>query len=119
MAAAGDTTPLGAILGLIGTIGAFSLIPRWFGKPTYGPRLLPGEMKASQSSSLAARAYWVAEEAASRGSCKIADKAWTTAELYRSQAAERRRRGDQTGVDLRSAVRNARTEIRKCRAHEG
>jgi hypothetical protein len=100
---------------VIGTLGALAIIPRWLDRPSYGPRLRPGELRASVASSRAARAYWAAEEAASRGNCETADKAWATGEWYRMQAAERQQRGDQTGGDLRPAVRNARSEIRRCR----
>ncbi len=112
---ADNSTPLGAIIGLLGAISALSLIPRWLGRPTYGPRLLPGELRASDASSQASRAYWAAEEAASRGNCKTAEKAWIVGEKFRAEAEERTARGDETGRDLRSAIRGARDELRRCK----
>ena len=110
-----NKTPLGAIIGVLGAISALSLIPRWLDRPTYGPRLLPGELRASDASRGASKAYWAAEEAASRGNCQIARKAWIVGEKFRAQAEERASRGDETGRDLRSAVRGARAELRRCK----
>lgn len=112
---ADNSTPIGAIVGVLGIISALSLIPRWLSRPTYGPRLQPGELRASDASSRASRAYWAAEEAASRGNCEIAEKAWIVGEKFRAQAEERAARGDETGKDLRPAIRGARAEIRKCK----
>jgi len=114
---AGTTTTTGAILGFLGSLGLILGIPRLVARrPTYGPRLKPGELTAGQASSRASDAYWAAEENAFRGNCSIARKAFEVGEYYRSQARERELRGDNTGAPLREAVRNARDEIRRCRA---
>lgn len=109
-------TPIGAIISLIGAIGALMFIPRLLDRPSPGPRLLRGELRASEASARAAKAYWAAEEAAARGNCETADRAWATGEWYRIQADERRQRGDNTGIDLRSDIRAAREEMRRCRS---
>lgn len=115
MAQGGGTT-VAAILGFIGSIGLIMSIPRLVARrPTYGPRLRSGELTAGQAAQRAADAYWAAEEGATRGNCDIAHRAFQVGEYFRSQAEERGLRGDRTGRDLRDAVRNARTEIRRCR----
>ena len=104
------------ILGFIGTVGFILSIPRIVARrPTYGPRLEPGELTAGQASSKAADAYWAAEEGAARGKCKPAYKAFAAAERFRVHAEEREQRGDRTGRDLRDEIRNARAELRRCR----
>lgn len=115
--AAQPTTTLAAILGVLGSVGLILSIPRLVARrPTYGPRLRPGELTASQAAWRASNAYWAAEEGAARGNCRIARRAFEVGEHFRSRAEERGLRGDQTGRDLRNAVRNARAEIRRCHA---
>lgn len=116
MADSPQTTTTGAILAFIGGASVILLsLPRLLAaRPTYGPRLKKGELKASEASQKAADAYWAAEEAASRGSCDIAHRAWTVGERFRAAAEERAGRGDQTGRNLKPAVRAARKELQKC-----
>ena len=112
----GQKGTISTILGFVGTLGFILSIPRIVARrPTYGPRLQPGELTAGQASQKAADAYWAAEEDAARGKCKKAYKAFAAAEKHRMQAEEREARGDRTGRDLRDEIRNARAELRRCR----
>jgi hypothetical protein len=110
----GENTTIGAILGFLGGLGAFLSIPALLARrPTYGPRLEPGELKAGKAASLAEKNYWQAEQSAAKGDCNKAALAWSKAEGYRRMARERAAKGDRTGYDLREAVREARDEIRR------
>jgi hypothetical protein len=112
--AEGQTT-IGAILGFLGGLGAFLSIPALLARrPTYGPRLEPGEIKAGEATAKAEGEYWKAERLAARGACAGASRAWKKAEAYREMARKRAAKGDRTGGDLRDPIRNARDEIRRC-----
>jgi len=113
-----DTT-LKAVLGTLSTLGVLSLIllPRLISRmPAPGPRLKPGELKAADASTRAEQEYWNAESAAARNSCSMARRHFDKAEDYRHMAEKRGKQGDRTGRDLRSAIRHARQEMRKCNA---
>jgi hypothetical protein len=106
-----------ALFGVLGGLTAILGIPALFARrPTYGPRLQPGELKAGEASAQAEKNYWEAEQAAARGQCSQATRSWQKARAYHHMAKQRAAKGDRTGRDLRESIREAREEIRRCRS---
>lgn len=107
----GDAVKAGlVILGFVLAKEAVDLLKR----PSYGPRLKPGEVTGARASELAAKAYWRAEQAAYEGQCRAAKLAFEGGEKRRHDLEERAAHGDETSRDVRQSYRAARKAIRRC-----
>jgi hypothetical protein len=103
-----------AILAALGVVYAADRLLTLFG-PAPGPRVLPGELRGREATGRAAKAYWEAENAASKGLCSVARYHFETGERYRHMAEDRAARGDHTAGDVRASQRIARAELKSCK----
>lgn len=108
-----EKTTLEVVLGALGALYAFERLISLF-PPPVGPRLKTGEVYGREATARAARAYWEAENAASRGRCDVAKGFFAKGEHFRTMAEDRAERGDQTTQDVRGSQRLARDALKLC-----